>query len=375
MKKTLLKIIMVGISLTLGACMAKDSEISTAKTTAQLANVPGRHFTSLSVHPNSEEILFLEFKPDELPSVSRLLRYHLKTGELRYYDLAKEYVYLDASFSPSGKYIVMRRAPNVQGNEDVKRQAYANSEIVMMNSDGTDLKVIPLKAGLKMAPVMSHDDKHIAYWRATQRPDGSKSFAANFDVWEVDLRTGKEQPFAGLYEFFSGGQMQYLNDNSSLLISSDTPMSVNMPGRNKGNFSIWQYEYEKKYKGSHIYLLKRFDNYLPEPLMTEINYPVRTSIDKNGGIFFEGQNPKISFFRKNSDGKLMQWNYPWSVLGDALEIVALPDGFSIVFIFNYHESPKMQCGIAVFNLKNEVWAQLNIPSLNSATSIRIKNSL
>lgn len=355
--------------------MAKDSEISTAKTTAQLANVPGRHFASLSVHPNSEEILFLEFKPNELPSVSRLLRYHLKTGELRYYDLAKEYVYLDASFSPSGKYIVMRRAPNVQGNEDVKRQAYANSEIVMMNSDGTDLKVIPLKAGLKMAPVMSHDDKHIAYWRATQRPDGSKSFAAGFDVWEVDLRTGKEQPFAGIYEFFSGGQLQYLKDDFSLLINSDTPMSVNMPGRNQGNFSIWQYEYEKKNKGSHIYLLQRGNNYLSEPLITEVNYPIRGSVDQYANIFFEGQNPKISFFRKSSENKLMQWDYPWRILGNALEIIAAPNGFFVAFIFNYYDAFTTQRGIALFNITDETWTQLNIPSLNSATLIFSKPSL
>ncbi len=353
--------------------MAKDSEISTAKTTAQLANVPGRHFASLSVHPNSEEILFLEFKPDELQSVSRLLRYHLKTGDLRYYDLPTDYVYLDASFSPSGKYIVMRRAPNIKGNEDARRQAYASSEIAMMNSDGTDLKVIPLKAGLKMAPVMSHDDKYIAYWRATQRPDGSKSFAAGFDVWEVDLRTGKEQPFAGIYEFFSGGQINYLKGNARLLVDGDMPASNDLPGRTQGNFGKWLDEYNVKNNRSYTYVLNRGNRSLPDPLFTNINAPSFTSLDQDGNIYFKGYKPGGGFIKTKSFGNasdFVKWDYPWKSMGVVSMANVLPNGSAMIFLFLYLDSPhrdRTNLGIGMLNFKNEKWTQLEIPSLKVAS--------
>lgn len=350
--------------------MQTDSVDSVVDAAMTLVNVPGRHFSDLSVHPNNEELLFLEFRPD-LPEVSRLLRYHLKTQQLRYYELPKEYVTLDAAFSPSGKYIVMRRAPNVSGDENVKREAYSRSEIVMMKEDGSGLKEVPLSPGLKMAPAMSHDDAHIAYWRATQRPDGSKSFASGFDVWEVNLKTGEDRLFAGMYEFFEGGKLHYLNDSLKLLIGAGFPMSPTMPGRTNSNFSSWMADYQKKYNHSRIYLLERGGDQLPEPLMTNVNSPGYASVDAKGNLYFQGDLPKISFFRSNVvDKELTQWRYPWKTISPpAVEENAFPNGSAIAFVFVYINEDNSKRGVGIFDTEHELWTQISIPLLDSAKPI------
>jgi hypothetical protein len=370
MKRKLSALICFFLMLNIGACMQTDSVDAAADVAMTLANVPGRHFSDLSVHPNNEELLFLEFRSD-LPEVSRLLRYHLKTQQLRYYELPKDYVTLDAAFSPSGKYIVMRRAPNVRGDENVKREAYSRSEIVVMKEDGSGLKQVPLSPGLKMAPAMSHDDAHIAYWRATQRPDGSKSFASGFDVWEVNLKTAEDRPFAGMYEFFEGGKLHYLSDSLKLLIGAGFPMSPTLPGRTNSNFSSWMADYQKKYNHSRIYLLERGGDQLPEPLMTNVNSPGYASVDEKENLYFQGCLPGTSFFRSAVvDKKLTQWPYPWKTISPpAVEEIVLPDGSAIAFVFIYKNEDSSKRGIGIVDTESASWSQINIPLLDSAKPI------
>lgn len=366
------KILPLGLAFTMAACNSEVPFDPATDTTAvaKLVDVPGRQLSSLSVHPNSEEIMFVEFKED-LPSVSRVLRYHLKTGALQYYDLPATHVYLDAAFAPNGNTIVMRRAPNVRGDEEVKRKAYEASEIVTMKADGSDLKVVPLAPGLKFSPVMSHNGKYIAYWRATQRPDGSKSFASKFDIWEVNLETGKDQPFAGRHEFFAGGSLQYLKDDQQLLASADTPTSQNEPGRTPGNLSSWMREQTKKFNDSTIYVLKRGDELLPMPIATDVNSARRPSADRFGNYYFFGYKPKSSYFMTNGSKEHTQWRYPGRTIGSSNEVVVLPNGKAIVFTFDYKNSPprgQSTSGIAVFDIERASWTQVDIPSLQNAAA-------
>ena len=225
-----------------------------------------------------------------------------------------------------------------------------------------------------MSPVMSHDETRIAYWRATQRPDGSKSFASHFDVWELDLKTGQDKPFAGLHEFFGGGQMQYLKDGIQILVGADTPTSVKMPGRNADNFSNSMTDYYKKYNNSNVYLLVRDQEKLPAPLMTEINSAMHPSIDAKGDYYFYGWTAEkgMSLFSKNSNNFISQWVIPINSFGDRSDVVVTPNRTGLFFIFNYLNSPareRTHRGIAIFNIEQNNWMQISIPSLNMAKSI------
>ena len=95
----------------------------------------------------------------------------------------------------------MSRVPKIGLSEENVRQAHENTEIVLMKIDGTDFKVLQLAKGNKVAPIMSQDETRVAYWRSTLRPPGSKSFSSKFDVWEINLKTGQDNLYAGPFSF------------------------------------------------------------------------------------------------------------------------------------------------------------------------------
>jgi hypothetical protein len=124
----------------------------------------GRDFDKVSIHPNSEDWLFIECSHELNPAGDcYVLRYSLKTQQLQRYQLPDGYLYSYASFSPQGHYIVASRAPKHDGSEAQIQQSIENAEIVVMRSDGTDFRVLPLAKGRKLAPFMSQDETKIAY--------------------------------------------------------------------------------------------------------------------------------------------------------------------------------------------------------------------
>ena len=338
---------------------------------ATLAQVPGRNYFSLSVHPNGQELLFLELR-DDWPGYFRLQRYHLGTRQLQYYQLPADYVYRDAAFSPSGNYIVLRRAPNVPDQDGGWRSAFDRSEIAVMRADGSDFRVLPLAAGLKMGPVMSHDERRIAYWRATQRRPGAKSFAEKFDVWEVDLQTGTDQLFASSWGFFEGGQMQYLKNDTRLVLRTYLPTHGKVPGLTDSNAIEWRNAYQQKYHNSFIYQLQRGADVLPHPLDTGVSYARAPSLDSAQNLYFVGDKPKYAFFRRAEDGSLTQWMYPWGSLDQEESVVAFSDGSCLAFVFYYKNQDVSKKGIALFDVKKQTWTQLSIPNFEEGSSIEIK---
>jgi hypothetical protein len=338
---------------------------------AQLAHVPGRNYFSLSVHPNGQELLFLEYRED-WPGFFRLQRYHMGTQKMQYYQLPADHVYRDAAFSASGNYILLRRAPNQPDKDGGWREAFDRSEIAVMRADGTEFRVLPLSEGLKMNPVMCHDDRHIAYWRATQRRPGSKSFAEKFDVWEVDLQTGEDKPFAGEWKFFQGGQIQYLKKDEQIVFGTDIPTSGNVPGLTEENAMGWRSAYAYKHRHSFMHILGGGTEELPGPLNTGVSSARAPSLDADQNLYFIGDKPTASFFRMSKDGGLTQWEYPWGSMGQELDVAALPDGSGIVFIFYYRNEDSSRKGIALFNVQQETWVQINISDFEKGTPIEIK---
>ena len=365
------KVIALALLACLSACTSENQDDTVP--VATLAQVPGRHYSSLSVHPNSQELLFLEYR-DEWPGFFRLQRYHMGTKKLQYYQLPGNHVYRGAAFSSSGNYIVLRRAANVRDRAGDWRKACDLSEIAVMRSDGTGFRVLPLSNGLKMSPVMSHNDRHIAYWRATQRLPGSKSFAEKFDVWEVDLQTGEDKPFGGVWEFFEGGQIQYLNNDRQIIFRTYLPTQGNVAGLTKDNAISWRSAYAKKHSYSFMYVLDRDAVKLPDPVYTGVSAARTPSLDAKQNLYFTGDNPKFSFFRMKKEEGLSQWAYPWNSLGQEQDVVAFSDGSGMAFIFNYKNEDVTRKGIALFDVKRETWTQINIPDFAEGTPIEVKTA-
>jgi hypothetical protein len=76
-------------------------------------------------------------------------------------------VYLSASFSPQGNYVVIQRDPVAEKYQQDLYAAQQAGEIVMMRENGQDFHILPLPVGPKTGPIMSNNEDKIAYWTIT----------------------------------------------------------------------------------------------------------------------------------------------------------------------------------------------------------------
>jgi len=331
----------------------------------------GRDFRHLSIHQNGSDLLFIECSHELNPAGGcYVLLYNLSTQSLSRYGLPERYFYSSASFSPRGHHVVMSRVPKTDGSEEKSREAYESSEIVLMKTDGTDFKVLQLAKGNKVAPIMSEDETRVAYWRSTLRPPGSKSFSSKFDIWEVNLKTGQDNLYAGPFQFFTVSGLQYFSQDE-MLIGAYGPMK----------YAQSYYEYRKKYNDSEVYRVQRGALALPEPILTEVNYAANPSVDKERNIYFSGDRPGSSFFRKSTSGVIEQWKFPpfpkGIGMGNLRAMVPAPDGSYMVFVYEYvntpwNYKPAHQYIMGLLNTGTSEWSRLRIPPLQSSTPIAVK---
>lgn len=335
----------------------------------------GRDFREISVHPNGQELLFTEcvYDPKLDPGGGcYVLRYHLTTKSLQRYALPVGYFYRTASFSPRGSYVLMSRAPKTDGSEEKVRQAHENAEIVLMKTDGTDFKVLPLAIGNKVAPIMSPDETRVAYWRSTVRPPGSKSFSSQFDVWEVNLNIGQDSLYAGPFAFFERDRLQYLSQDDMLVGAYG---SITMLREHAQSMT----EYEKKYNHSEMYRIQRGMTTLPEPILTEVAHAGFPSVDKTGNLYFKGQRPGISLFRKTTQGEIEQWKWPLRYApgesgGGWHDLVPAPDGSYIAFVYEIKGTATRdeKRGVGLLMTHTSEWRILNLPPLHLSIPIAVK---
>lgn len=327
----------------------------------------GRDFDKISIHPNSEEWLFTECSRELNPEGDcHLLRYNINTKQLQRYLLPDGYLYSYASFSPQGNYIVMSRSPKHDGSEEKIRQSFENGEIVMMRSDGTDFRVLPIPKGRNLAPVMSKVETKIAYWRiSSQRLPGGDRGWGDFDVHEYDLKTKREVLFVGPFHWVGGGNPQYLSENE-LMINSYSPRKN---GQNMAN------EYQKKYNYSQVYLLKRGAVDFPVPSFADVEHAQNSSADRAGNIYLDGQKmPGVgaSFFRKAPSGEITLWRRPH--LGALRNATVAPNGQYIAFIYaaegTRYSARKSAMGL--LDTVDSKWLPVDIPSLQSSMPLVVK---
>ncbi len=366
-KKWMVPIVLIAMAM--GACMisAQGEQAMGNAPVSQFETDPkkGRDFRELSIHPNGQELLFAEcvYDPKLYPDgYCWALRYNLHSNRLQHYELPTGYVYPGVRFSPSGRYVLMTRLPSIGGKEEGVRQAFENTEIAWMKADGTDFKVLPLAKGNKVAPIMSDDEARIAYWRAALRPPGSKTFSSNFDVWEVNLITGQDSVFAGPFSFFDRSGLQYLLQDD-MLIGAGGPSA----------FARSLSEYWKKYNRSEVYRIPRGTTTLPEPILTEVEGAKSPSSDRTGNIYFHGQRPGISLFKKSREGTIEQWVKPHDI-GPIYSLVAAPNGSYLAFTYEVKGArPRSgKRGIGLLNTHTSEWRSLSIPPLQSSTPIAVK---
>jgi len=327
----------------------------------------GRDFDRISIHPNSEEWLFTECSRELKPEGDcHLLRYNINSKQLQRYILPDGYLYSYASFSPQGNYIVISRSPKHDGSEEKIQQSFENGEIVMMRSDGTDFRVLPLPKGRNLAPVMSKDETKIAYWHiSSQRTPGGGRGWGDFDMREFDLKTKQDTLFAGPFHFVSGGNSQYVSENE-IMINSYSPR---INGLNMAN------EYQKKYNYSEVYLLKRGDVEIPVPSFADVEHAKNASADRAGNIYLDGQKmPSVgtALFRRTPSGEITFWQRPH--LGALRHVIVAPNGQYISFIYSADGTrwAEKKSAMGRLDIANSQWIPVSIPTLQSSAQLVVK---
>ena len=320
----------------------------------------GRGYQSISLHPNKEELLISECSSKLAPYRSCfLLLYDLKSGQQKRFMLPNGYRYTYGKFSPSGKYILMVRNPDlVNGSEEKIQKNLQRGEIAVMDSDGNNFRVLTIPAGRLFAPAMSISEGKIAYWAAaTPRAPDRQTALTHFDIREFDLEKGTDSLFAGPFYFYSGTSIQYLSE-SELLVHASIPNANSLESWNKLS----------KFNRSEIYKISRGMSKAPEPEFQDLPNSTYPAADRENTIFFMSQPHSIgvSLTRKKADGFTTLWRYPSLNYTYQSALTAAGSGRYIGVI--YGGSPlKTEEGdraICVFDLETEQWIPLSPPPLH-----------
>lgn len=328
-----------------------------------------RGFLQLSIHPDGERWLLGECTDRIDPPYEKcfLFVYNIKTGRYQRYDLPLSYSYTSAKFSKSGELIVAIRRPVAKDDSHQESaRVVSESEIVLIDTEGSNFQVIPLRKGKYRTPTISPDGKKIAYWSAKViRPEGSKTLLGDYDLYEFDLFSGKDTLFSSPFRFALVGQVEYVNPNQIIVEAYGSISSGKM-----------SFNYSKKNNFSHLYCLDRFDFELTDPCLTEVASASNPSIDTKGNLFLFGESKKsgIGLFLVSDKKIKSYWKLPRLAEQGIDWLVAAPSANYLAFIYPT-ASPRFFANhraLGMFDIQSERWIPLSLPQPETAETIPLK---
>jgi Tol biopolymer transport system component len=145
-----------------------------------------------------------------------------------------------ARFSPSGKYLAVA----------VKRRSdkFRSAQLGVFELKTKTLRVLTNTPTHKDAPSFSPDEKRLIFMYAGQERKSGKTRFSNWDIYELDIETGKERPLTN-FKFFLIGRPHYLPDGKRFVFSGEGP------DRFHGKVGIdAYYAYQEKYQDNTIFI-------------------------------------------------------------------------------------------------------------------------
>jgi Tol biopolymer transport system component len=207
------------------------------------------YISGISFSPDGKKILFTRKKDD---GSALLNAYNLETEELNAYKTPHGESWYYAQYSYDGKHIafvIMPRKPD--GYLDLE-----NTQIAIMDSDGKNVRKITNSPGTRMSASFSHNGQKIIFAKAGMIRESGKTPAAKYDVWEVDVKTGKETRLT-YYEFFLMSVPYYLPDDKRFIFKGESPSLY--PDISDNNYDLIQkkrQEYKSKYGENWIFIMQ-----------------------------------------------------------------------------------------------------------------------
>ncbi len=238
----------------------------------------GYGIVSPVLSPDNQKIMFVVCHED----ICNLAVYEIATGKMTRFNPSNGLLDGTPSYSHDGKVLTF-----AAGRDD-------DHNIFFMNMDGSGVRqlthdyndgkakdgpdiVVKLNAG----PSFSFDGKHIIYKksgikRALYRPGRQ---ILHWDVYEVDIETGKERKLTNYRFFHIAGEPAYMPDGKRFIFSGEG--AKNYTGIGPKDFE----EYRKLYKQNEIFIMDGVKNVL-EPAFIYRDWSNEPSVANDGTILF-----------------------------------------------------------------------------------------
>ncbi len=309
------------------------------------------YFTKIgdpSISYDGNQILFDGCGHKDYPRCT-IYRFERSTGKLyRYMHKNESELIRDGRYSVNSLRFALMTVPL-----DVKReQQYSDMQIAIVNQDGSDFQKVTIGEGVKVAPMLSPDEKTIVFFKGQERERGKRTAAGKFDLYKVDLRTGKETQLTRL-AFYGVSKPYFTLDGKNIIFEGDSPMRL----PNTNDARQFREEYKQRYC-KHIILKYPVDGSgierEPVPIIT-FNENVDVQLDESfvkmpkqawgcgpgskmpmvtndGSIWFEGYvgaSGGIHYYQRFPNGKTAEITYEQLGLSPTkflLKMAVTPDG-------------------------------------------------
>jgi len=325
----------------------------------------GRYFARISIDLEARHLLLTDCgKSTSVFDDCDLLSLDLMNGRLSRYVLGEERL-LEGSYSSHGDEIMVVATSAAQGS--APSDAAEDSRIGMMHPDGSGWRLLNEPLGGISGPVVSPDGKRVAYWRGVPRPPGSKTFAADHNVYEYDMTSGQETLFAGPFDFFEKTGIIYLSADRLLL----------------GAYGPRQYaedmtKYDQANSRSAVYVIERGATTLPRPVLRDVTGAEFPNKDAADNTYFVGERPGIAFFRRSPDGAVTQWTALAANIGNGIRDVAVAsNGKAVAYLFDpasdpFHVDRSKSPQVGMLDTGTGAWRTVEVPPTATASKITVQ---
>lgn len=333
----------------LAACASWPALSRLSEQPEENAPAPRESISSISFSPDGRKLLFNRRKN----GARNLIHvYDLETGDLAAYQPPAGEKWAMAKYSADGQSIVFSVFP-----EDPLQTH--RMQVAIMDPDGDNVRKITASDGPKVNPMFSHSGGRVIFAKGKMRENG-RTFAAGFDFYEVDVKTGTETRLTW-FNLFSMSAPCELPDGKTLVFGA-----YGSPGMEP-----------RRDNSDNVYLARKGDRGLPRPLVTFGD--ANPLINKGGGArnpLMPGDGKSILFqaSAQKPGGKYGEGDqyYQYSPTGKHRRLTNLPvssiwsaslsrDGHCLAVVFNPFRAPAHVKKIAICDIRNGTVRTLNLP--------------
>jgi Tol biopolymer transport system component len=315
---------------------------------------------NISFSSNGKKILFDRQKGTG-PQLINV--YDLETHQLTYYQPPQNETWRMARYSDDGKYIVFSIGSPHREIWKPDENRLKKNQIVIMEPNGKNLRVITSSRWDKRYPIFSHSGKTIIYAKTTIVKENGRiiSSLSGYDFYEVDIKTGDETRLTWLHIFALLSPPFEFPDGRTIVFSEYGTQGKPRDLMSKDN----------------SFMVKKGDKKLPypfvipdnrNPLISDRNNTKRPLISRDGNkILFQAHAQKPDgvhgegdqFYEYSKDGKHTQLTYlPVSTIYSA---DISPDGHNLAVIYAPLSRSPVRKKIAICNINDGTYKAIELP--------------